>query len=125
MRLKQLAVAFALAGAAVAAAGLVAAPADAAPKKKTTERVYYNRDRTVVVSRDENGRTRTRVIVQKRSYLDPGTEPLPSEQNAYDYAEYPGQRADSVLNHTIFGSDMTALPGPFTLPSSHNPWLQP
>jgi hypothetical protein len=120
MRLRQLAVAFAVAGAMVAAVGLLAAPADAAPKKK---RVYYNRDHTVVVSRDENGRTRTKIIVQKRSYLDPGTEPLPSERNTLDYVENPGQRADSVLNHTVFGSDMTALPGPFTLPSSHNPWL--
>ncbi len=120
MRLKQLAVAFAFAGAVVAAAGLLTAPADAAPKKK---RVYYNHDRTVVVSRDENGRTRTRIIVQKRSFLDPGTEPLPSERNTLDYVENPGQRADSVLDHTAFGSDMTALPGPFTLPSSHNPWI--
>ena len=122
MRLRQVAVAFAFAGAAIAAAGLAAAPADA---QTTKQRVYYNRDHTVVVSRDENGRTRTKIIVQKRSYLDPGTEPLPSERNTLDYVEGPGQRADSVLDHTIFGSDMSALPGPFTLPSSHNPWLQP
>ncbi len=120
MRLKQLAVALAFAGAVVAAAGLSVAPANAAPKKK---RVYYNRDHTVVVSHDENGRTRTRIIVQKRSYLDPGTEPLPSERNTLDYAENPDQRADSVLDNTVFGSSMSALPGPFTLPSSHNPWI--
>jgi hypothetical protein len=120
MRLRQLAVAFAFAGAVVAAFGLLTAPADAAQKKK---RVYYNRDRTVVVSRDENGRTRTKIIVQKRSYLDPGTEPLPSERNTLDYAWAPDHRGDSVLDHTIFGSDMSALPGPFTLPSSHNPWI--
>jgi hypothetical protein len=120
MRLRQLAVAFAFAGAVIAAIGLLSVPAGAAPKKK---RVYYNRDHTVVVSRDENGRTRTRIIVQKRSYLDPGTEPLPSERNTLDYAWPPGHRADDVLDHTIFGSDMSALPGPFTLPSSHNPWI--
>lgn len=119
MRLRQLAVAFAFAGAAVAAAGLLAAPASAAPKKH----VYYNRDRTVVVSRDEDGRTHTKIIVQKRSYLDPGTEPLPSERNRFDYIRAPGQRADDVLDHTIFGSTMSALPGPFTLPSTYNPWL--
>ena len=119
MRLKQLAVAFAFAGAVIAAAGLLTAPANAAPKK----RVYYNRDRTVVVSRDENGRTRTKIIVQKRSFLDPGTEPLPSERNTLDYVQNPDQRADDVLDHTAFGSDMSALPGPFTLPSSHNPWI--
>ena len=117
MRLKHLAVAVALVG----SLGLLTAPSDAASRKK---QVYYNRDRTVVISRGENGRTRTRIIIQKRSYLDPGTEPLPSERNSLDFVENPDQRADSVLNHTIFGSDMTALPGPFTLPSRRNPWLQ-
>lgn len=121
MRLKQLAVAFAFAGAVVAAAGFFAAPANAQTTKK--KRVYYNRDHTVVVSRDENGRTRTKIIVQKRSYLDPGTEPLPSERNSLDYVANPDHRADSVLDHTIFGSDMSPLPGPFTLPSGHNPWI--
>jgi hypothetical protein len=116
MRLKHLVVAVVLVG----TLGLLA-PSYAASKKK---QVYYNRDRTVVISRDENGRTRTRIIIQKRSYLDPGTEPLPSERNSLDYVENPNQRADSVLNNTIFGSDITALPGPFTLPSRNNPWLQ-
>ena len=83
-----------------------------------------NRDHTVFVSRDEDGRTRTKIIVQKRSYLDPGTEPLPSERNTLDYVQNPDQHGTSVLNHTIFGNDMTALPGPFDLPSAHNPWLQ-
>jgi hypothetical protein len=119
MRLRQFAVAFALVG----AFALLASRADAqqAPKKK---RVYTNRDHTVYVSRDEDGRTRTKIIVQKRSYLDPGTEPLPSERNTLDYVQNPDQRGTSVLNHTIFGDDMTSAPGPFELPSMHNPWLQ-
>ena len=93
-------------------------------RRPRKSRVYTNRDHTVFVSRDENGRTRTKIIVQKRSYLDPGTEPLPSERNTLDYVQNPDQRGNSVLNHTIFGNDMTALPGPFDLPSAHNPWLQ-
>ena len=116
MRLNHIAMALAFAG----ALGLAAASTPAAAQ---TKRVYSNRDRTVVISRDENGRTRTRIIIQKRSYLDPGTEPLPSERNTLDYMENPDQRADSVLDNTIFGSSMSALPGPFTLPSSHNPWI--
>jgi len=116
MRLKYLAAAVAFVG----ALGLMAAPAGAAPKK----RVYYNRDRTVVVSKDENGRTHTRVIIQKRSYLDPGTEPLPSERNVLDYVQNPNQRAESPLDNTPFGNLQSPLPGPFDLPSSHNPWLQ-
>jgi hypothetical protein len=119
MRLNKLAVAF---GCFVAAAGLL--PANAQQTTTTKQRVYSNRDHTVFTSRDENGRTRTKIIVQKRSYLDPGTEPLPSERNTLDYVQGPDQRANSVLNHTIFGSDMTALPGPFDLPSSYNPWLR-
>ena len=35
---------------------------------------------TVFVSRDENGRTRTRIIVTPRSYLDGGTEVLPGQR---------------------------------------------
>ena len=68
MRLKVAAVAIALYG----SFGLLAAPADAAPKKKA--RVVDTHGNTVYVSRDESGRKRTRVIIQKRSYLDPGTE---------------------------------------------------
>jgi hypothetical protein len=114
MRLKQVAVAFALIG----AIGLVTAPADAQNRP-----AYSNRDKTISVSRDENGKTRTRIIIQKRSYLDPGTEPLPSERNTLDYAQTPTQRADSPLNNTAFG-DRGTLPGPFTLPTAHNPWLE-
>ena len=117
MRLTHIAVALAFAG----VLGLAAAPADAAPRHK---RVYTNGDRTVVVSRDEDGRTRTRIIIQKRSYLDPGTEALPSDRSELDYVQLPNQRADDVLGNTAYGgAASTALPGPWTLPSRHNPWL--
>lgn len=117
MRLKHLAIAVAFVG----ATGLVAAPADA----QSSRRVYSNRDQTVVVSRDENGRTRTRIIIQKRSYLDPGTEPLPSERSTLDYINTPTQHAESVLDKTPFGNQQSPLPGPFTLPLPHNPWIGP
>ena len=117
MRLKLVATAFAV----TAAMALLAAPADAAPKKK---QVVTGAGQTVFVSRGEDGRTRTRVIIQKRSYLDPGTETFPGENTGNDYAQLPRHRADGVLNNTAFGSNQTALPGPFTLPSKNNPWLQ-
>ena len=107
--------------AAVAVVGLLALPADAQQPQK--RRVYTRQGHTVVVSRDEDGKTTTKIIVQKRSYLDPGTEPLPGERNTLDYVQNPDQHANQVLDHTIFGNDMTALPGPYDLPSSHNPWL--
>jgi|GEM_PF-235961 hypothetical protein len=125
MKFKVIAAAFVVAG----VAALMAAPAAAQtgqtnqPKKKT---VVYNRDHTVMVSRDEDGRTRTRIIVQKRSYLDPGTETFPGERGRNtDYVENPNQRAGSVINNTSAGlyNTQSALPGPWTLPSKNNPWL--
>jgi len=104
---------------------LVAAPAfaqDGQAKKKKT--VVTNRDHTVQVSRDEDGRTRTRIIIQKRSYLDPGTETFPGERGDHDYAMLPNHRASGVVDNTPFGGNQTALPGPWTLPSKNNPWLQ-
>lgn len=121
MRLKFAAAAIALAG----ALALLAASADAQTtqtKKKRT--VAYNRGNTVQVSRDEDGRTRTRIIIQKRSYLDPGTETFPGERGDHGYAITPTHRASGVLDNTPFGNNQTALPGPWTLPSKNNPWPQ-
>src|SRR6476646_1957744 len=106
---------------------LVAAPAfaqDGQAKKKKT--VVMNRDHTVQVSRDEDGRTRTRIIIQKRSYLDPGTETFPGERvGNTGYVENPNQYAGSVINNTSAGlyNTQSALPGPWTLPFKSNPWI--
>ena len=127
MNLKVIAAALVLSGAVALLVAPVEAqtkPADTQPKKKT---VIYNRDRTVQVTRDEDGRTRTRIIIQKRSYLDPGTESFPGEHGRNtDYVERPNQRASGVLDNTPFGlyNTQSALPGPWTLPSKNNPWLQ-
>lgn len=108
--------------AAIAAVGLLALPADAAPKKK---RIAYNtRGQTVFISRDENGRTHTRIIIQKRSYLDPGTETSPGERSERNWVSIPGQSAISVLDNTAAGANQSPLPGPYTLPSKNNPWLE-
>jgi hypothetical protein len=69
------------AGIALAATGLVSSPAEA-----QSSRSYYNRNSTVIVTQDENGRRRTRVVVNRRSYLDGGTEILPGERGYHDYA---------------------------------------
>src|SRR5512146_1474685 len=116
MRLKFIATAIA----AAAAMAILAAPADAAAKKK---RVVAGNGHTVFVSRDEDGRTRTRIIIQKRSYLDPGTEQFPGERSVHGYAWQPNHRADGVLDNTVFGGNQTALPGPFTLTFKTNPWI--
>lgn len=117
MRLKVVAAAIAV----TIAAGLLAAPADAQTKKKRV--VYANRGQTVVVTRDENGRTRTRVIVQRRSYLDPGTERFPGEKSDYDYAQLPTHRPGGIMDNTSFGINQSALPDVWTLPGRNNPWI--
>jgi predicted lipoprotein with Yx(FWY)xxD motif len=119
MRLKAIATAFAVIG----ALALLAAPADAAQKKKRVV-VVDARGHTLFTSRDEDGRTRTRIIIQKRSYLDPGTEVMPGDRNDHDYASLPTQRAGGVLDNTAFGGNQSALPGPFSLPSKNNPFLK-
>jgi hypothetical protein len=118
MRLKGVAAAFALA----AAMGLLAVPADAAPKKKVA--VIDARGQTMFSSRDEEGKTRTRIIIQKRSFLDPGTEVLPGDTNDRGYAFSQTNSGMSVFNNTAFGNNQSALPGPFTLPSKNSPWLR-
>jgi hypothetical protein len=107
---------------ALAAAALVAGPADAAPKKKPV--VYANRDHTVFTSTDEDGKRRTRIIIQKRSYLDPGTESFTGERSVHEYAQLPNQRASGVLDNTVFGGNRTSLPNLWTIPLKDSPWLQ-
>ena len=118
MRLKVVATAFA----AAAAIGLLALPANAAPKKKAV--LVASRGHTVFISRDEDGRTRTRIIIQKRSYLDPGTEVFPGENSDHRYAYPQNHTAHSVLDNTTFGGNQSALPDAFTLPSKNTPFLQ-
>ena len=119
MRLKTIAAAFAFAGLLGGAIALSTAPADAQSRRGVT-----SRGDTVYVNRDESGRKRTRIIVQKRSFLNPGTETFPGERSDHEYAFLPGQSAISVLDNTAFGANQSALPGQFTLPSRRTPWLQ-
>lgn len=102
--------------------GFMAAPASAAPKKRA--HVADARGSTVYTSRDEDGRRRTKIIIQKRSYLDPGTEVFPGENSDHRYAYSPNNHATSVLDNTAFGANRSALPGAFSLPSRNTPFLQ-
>jgi hypothetical protein len=102
---------------ALVASALPTSPADAQPRKRYTSRDGH----TVIISRDENGRTRTRVVVQKRSFLDGGTEVAPGERKYRDYVEGPnGLMPFGVINNTAF-SHRSPLPGPFDLPGRNNP----
>jgi hypothetical protein len=96
-----------------------ALPAAAATKKKP---VADRNAGTVVVNRDEDGRTRTRIIIQKRSFLDGGTEVLPGDRKFTDYVFPPGYSPAGVIENT--GAwHRSPLPGAFDLPGKNNPYF--
>lgn len=118
MRLEFIAASFA----AVGALGLLAAPAHAGSNER---HIYTNaHGNTVFTSRDENGHTRTRIIIQKRSYLDPGTEVLPGSRNDQAYAFPMNQRPMSVLDNSAVGNNQLPLPENFGLMGDHPPFLR-
>ncbi len=87
------------------------------PRRRRTTHIVDARGNTVFTSRDEDGKTRTRIIIQKRSYLDPGTETLPGENvGNTSYIQSPSQHASGVIDNTAAGKSESPLPGPFTLP---------
>jgi hypothetical protein len=73
----------------VAALALSVTAVEAAPRKRVVVQRGTNPPPTVFTSRDENGRVRTKLLVQKRSYLDGGTEVLPGQRHFTDYANPP------------------------------------
>lgn len=107
-----------LAGAGIAAGALIAL-LGTTPPAQAQPRNYQRGDSTVVYYTDEFGRRRTRIILQKRSYLDGGTEVLPGERKFMDYATPPGYSAiDTVMGP---GHSYARQPfnGPFDVP--YNP----
>lgn len=85
--------------AAAVAVSAFAPPAEAAPRKRIT--VYRSAPSgdagTVFITRDEYGRTRTRVIAQRRSYLDAGTEVTPGQRKYTDYVTGPFSSPIDIL----------------------------
>jgi len=108
-------------GLAVLALLVSSAAAQTTYTQVTKKRVVTNRDNTISVSRDEEGRTRTRIIVQRRSYLDAGTNVKPGERKFTDYVYGPTYSATSAIDGTAFGVDSQIRPGPFDLPGARNP----
>src|SRR5262245_65871659 len=122
MKLKVVTAAIALVGA--LALPTVQADAQTNPQKKRTV-VYNNRDNTVQISRDEDGRTRTRVIIQKRSFLDPGTETFPGERvGNTGYVQNATQTAGSVIDNSSAGlrDTKSGLTGQFSLHREDTSW---
>jgi hypothetical protein len=106
----------------VAAVALAAAPADAATKKRSqagAQSVQTARGEAGVVVR----RTRTRITVTRRSYLDAGTEVYPGSQNYTGYIFSPFYLSPA---HSILGPgrpDGEPVPGTSSLwnPAYHVP----
>jgi hypothetical protein len=115
---------FGLAVTALAAFSVLAGAANAQTTTTTKKRVIArNADRTVVVSRDESGRTRTRIIVQKRSFLDPGTQTFPGEVRYNDSIQAVQTDPLTTQRNTAFDRSYQ-LPSRFELPfpnSSYEP----
>ena len=116
---------------AIVATGLVAAvafslPADAAKKRTTRAGYTYVQQRpapsTVIVTRGEDGRTRTKVVVQKRSYLDGGTEVMPGTYQPANGGAFYGQRATDILGPNVVTNPPGPIPDPFFLPGKNNPY---
>ena len=111
-----------------AVAVCAASVADAAPRVKRVKNtdVVDNRPlppgTTTVITRDEYGRTRTRIIVQKRSYLDGGTEVMPSDNvNSFRSTFMSYRPGSAVTQHTSF-EQPNWVNDPFFLAGARNPY---
>ena len=119
---------------AIVATGLVAAvafslPADAAKKRTTRAGYTYVQQRpapsTVIVTRGEDGRTRTKVVVQKRSYLDGGTEVMPADNVNSFRSTFMSYRPGSAATQNTAFDRPSWVNDPFFLAGKRNPypWL--
>jgi hypothetical protein len=97
----------------------VVAVLSATPEAQAQSRQYVRGDSTVIYYTDEFGRRRTRIILQKRSFLDAGTEVKPGERKFTDYAIPPGYSAMETVLGPGKGYDRQPFNGPFDVP--YNP----
>jgi hypothetical protein len=106
---------FAIVSAAILAfaAASATASAQAVQKKRVASRAVTERI-TII---DETGRTRTKITVRPRTFLDPGSESLPFDQHYHDYALAIG-RGNLVGDRNDFkmSNSRMPLPGPYDVP---------
>jgi hypothetical protein len=101
--------------------GLAAAPANAQTRQRVAR---VAADGTRITTTDENGRTRTRIVVQQRSFLDGGTEVLPGQRKFTDYVNPWGSSPlASLVEGTNLGGLRYPLPYPLDLAGKDNPYL--
>ena len=103
--------------AAIALTAMAATPVDAAQKQKQKQQ------RVVAKQPVVKSAPRARVTVQRRSFLDAGTEVLPGDRKFTDYAIPPGYSPTAVIDYRSGGRiGGGALPGAFDLPGRQNPY---
>lgn len=117
---------------AIVATGLIAAAAFSLPAEAAKKRTYVTRGGytyvraaappTVITTRGEDGRTRTKLLVQQRSYLDGGTEVMPGTYQPANAMSFYGQRASDMLGPNIITNPPGPIPDPFFLPGKNNPY---
>ncbi len=107
--LTKVAIAVTLTGLAVA----LAMPAEAAKKRKKSY-IYYGHEETHVV----RTRAGTRIVVRRRSFLDPGTETKQYEEHYTDYA-YPRGYSPAGVDLGDFKTSFSRmpLPGRYDIPN--------
>ena len=117
MRIVALAVVGAFAVSAVSSA-------DAAPRQKQVADAYTARGSTVITSQDERGRVRTKILVQKRSYLDGGTEVMPGDIQSHqtNFIDMHQNTRSAVSNDNIVPG--RPINDPFFLPGKNNPYFR-
>ena len=79
---------------------------------------------TTIITRDEFGRTRTRILVQKRSYLDGGTEVMPGDIQTHqtNFIDMHQNTRSAVSNDNIVPG--RPINDPFFLPGKNNPYFR-
>ena len=77
---------------------------------------------TTIVTRDEYGRTRTRILVQKRSYLDGGTEVMPADNINSFRSTFMSYRPGSAATQNTAFDRPSWVNDPFFLPGARNPY---
>lgn len=93
----------------------IAMPAEAATKKRKKSYIYYGHEDTHVV----HGRPGTRIVVQRRSYLNAGTETKQYDEHYTDYAYPRGYSASGIdINDPKTSFSRMPFNGPFDAPQS-------
>jgi hypothetical protein len=103
------------------AASVIALNAVAVASAEAQQRKRYVNPRGTerITTIDENGRVRTRITVQPRSFLDGGTEVIPGDRKFVDYAMPPTYMPNRAWDPALTWRG--PLPRPFELPG-FSPW---